>query len=85
VYSSPTLADLDHDGHLEILMGTSVGYVYVLNRFGNPLPGWPVQMGEIQARSCCCRSSPPLLLGSGFVWCHLALAPASACCCFSRY
>lgn len=50
MYSSPTLADLDHDGKLEVIAATSVGFVYVLDSAGKPLPGWPVQMGEIQAQ-----------------------------------
>lgn len=32
-------------------MGTSVGLVYALSHNGSVLPGWPVQMGEVQARS----------------------------------
>lgn len=50
VYSSPTLADLDHDGKLETIAATSVGFIYVLDSAGKPLPGWPVQMGEVQAQ-----------------------------------
>jgi FG-GAP-like repeat len=50
VYSAPTVVDLNHDGKLETIIGTSVGYVYVLDHTGAPLPGWPVQMGEVQAQ-----------------------------------
>jgi outer membrane protein assembly factor BamB len=50
VYSAPTLVDLNHDGKLEILLATSVGFVYALNHLGQSLPGWPVQMGEVQAQ-----------------------------------
>ncbi|KAG2425141.1 hypothetical protein HXX76_013895 [Chlamydomonas incerta] len=49
-YSSPTLVDLDGDGRLEVVVGTSMGFAYVLDCKGNPLPGWPIQMGEIQAQ-----------------------------------
>jgi outer membrane protein assembly factor BamB len=31
MFSSPTVADLDADGQLEIIVGTSVGFVYVLD------------------------------------------------------
>ena len=55
-YSTPTLVDLDHDGKLEILIGTSVGLVYALDHTGKVLQGWPVQMGEVQV--CCCLQPP---------------------------
>lgn len=31
MFSSPTLVDLDVDGKMEIIVGTSVGFVYVLD------------------------------------------------------
>jgi hypothetical protein len=31
MFSSPTLADVDADGQMEIVVGTSVGFVYVLD------------------------------------------------------
>lgn len=31
MFSSPTLVDLDGDGKMEIIVGTSVGFVYVLD------------------------------------------------------
>ncbi|KAG2483407.1 hypothetical protein HYH03_017715 [Edaphochlamys debaryana] len=49
-YSSPTLVDLDGDGKMEIVMGTSMGFLYVLDCKGTPVAGWPKQMGEIQAQ-----------------------------------
>lgn len=50
VYSSPTLVDLDRDGQMEIVVGTSVGFLYVLRSDGTSQKGFPVQMGEIQAQ-----------------------------------
>ena len=50
IYAAPTLVDLDHDGKLEIVIGTSVGFVYVLDHLGQPLPGWPRQMGQVAAQ-----------------------------------
>jgi hypothetical protein len=52
--SSPALSDLDGDGFLEIVIGGGsfydhgpAGYkVHAVNRFGKPLPGWPVSTGH---------------------------------------
>lgn len=49
-YSSPTVADLDGDGKLEIVVGTSVGFLYVLTHEGKTFAPFPVQMGEIQGQ-----------------------------------
>lgn len=39
IYSSPTVVDLDGDGYLDILVGTSFGLFYVLDHHGNfPTP-----------------------------------------------
>ena len=55
IWSSPAVGDLDGNGHLEIVVGTGfyweqMGYhtthaIYAWDRFGNPLPGWPVYTG----------------------------------------
>ena len=50
-YVAPSLADLDGDGKLEIIVGTSVGFLYVLNATGHVNAGWPRQMGDIQVRA----------------------------------
>ncbi|KAK9842442.1 hypothetical protein WJX81_000368 [Elliptochloris bilobata] len=49
-YSAPTLADLNGDGKLEVVIGTSMGYVYVLDSEGVAREGWPVQMGDVQGQ-----------------------------------
>jgi len=50
-YSTPTLVDVNGDGLLEIVVGTSVGFLYVLNaNNGEALPNWPIQMGDIQGQ-----------------------------------
>ena len=50
IYSSPAVADLDGDGTMEIAVGTSMGFVYVLaGKDGRLREGFPVQMNEIQA------------------------------------
>jgi hypothetical protein len=35
IYSSPTVVDLDGDGYLDILVGTTFGLFYVLDHHGN--------------------------------------------------
>lgn len=49
-YSPPTLADIDGDGKLEVILGTSMGFLYVLDSNGLTRPGFPLQMGDIQAQ-----------------------------------
>lgn len=50
-YSPPTLADIDGDGRLEVVLGTSMGFVYILDpKTRSTLEGWPVQMGDIQGQ-----------------------------------
>ncbi|KAL0491966.1 outer membrane protein assembly factor BamB [Acrasis kona] len=51
IYSSPTVIDLDLDGHLEIIIGTSLGWIYVITDKGEMYQhNFPVMMGEIQAQ-----------------------------------
>jgi hypothetical protein len=51
IYSPVTVADLDGDGNMEVAVGTSMGFLYVLDgRDGALRDGFPVQMNEIQAQ-----------------------------------
>ncbi len=50
VYSTPTVADLDSDGKVEIIVGTSKGHIYVLSSTGEVREGFPVAMAEIQGQ-----------------------------------
>lgn len=44
-YGTPALADIDNDGFLDIVYGGFDGNLYVWDRFGNSLPGFPVNCG----------------------------------------
>ncbi|KAI3676307.1 hypothetical protein L1987_85913 [Smallanthus sonchifolius] len=48
IYSSPTVVDLDGDGYLDILVGTSYGSFYVLDHKGKVREKFPLEMAEIQ-------------------------------------
>jgi hypothetical protein len=43
--SSPAIGDIDHDGHLDIVVGLRSGLLYALNRDGTVKPGWPYNAG----------------------------------------
>ena len=41
-FSAPTIADIDGDGQMEILLSTSEGRIFAYRNNGQLLPGWPV-------------------------------------------
>ncbi|GER36585.1 defective in exine formation [Striga asiatica] len=48
MYSSPSVVDLDGDGNLDILVGTSFGLFYILDHRGKVREKFPLEMAEIQ-------------------------------------
>lgn len=51
IYSSPTVVDLDGDGGLEVIVGTSLGFIYAMHAHnGELLANFPLVMSEIQAQ-----------------------------------
>ncbi len=46
--STPTIADVDSDGRLEILIGAENGFVYGWNHDGTTLAGFPISLGGEQ-------------------------------------
>lgn len=48
IYSAPTVVDLEGDGNLDILVGTSYGFFYVLDHKGEVRKKFPLEMAELQ-------------------------------------
>jgi hypothetical protein len=66
MFSSPTLADIDADGHMEIVVGTSVGFVYVLDskvRVGRALTQAAVQHAVNTMHSTATLSAAHVMAG----------------------
>lgn len=47
IVGSPSVADVDRDGQVEIFVATTVGYVYALHADGTVLDGFPVMMDQL--------------------------------------
>lgn len=50
IFTPPSIVDIDEDGLMEIVVGTSQGFLYVLNHDGSNRNGWPIQMGQIEGQ-----------------------------------
>mmetsp|Transcript_36612 Transcript_36612/g.46648 ORF Transcript_36612/g.46648 Transcript_36612/m.46648 type:complete len:884 (-) Transcript_36612:93-2744(-) len=51
IYASPTVADLEGDGRFEVIVGTALGLVYVLDAdTGVCRPHFPMQLGSIETQ-----------------------------------
>ena len=48
--ASPSVADVDRDGKLEVVITTTLGFVYILEgATGRARDGWPLQLAPVQA------------------------------------
>lgn len=63
IYSSPTVVDLDGDGYLDILVGTSYGLFYVLDHHGNSWRLLPYYSLELEFFFVCFYA-----VFNGFLW-----------------
>eukprot|EP01080_Neovahlkampfia_damariscottae_P010387 gene10387-2916_t len=52
IYGSPTVVDIDGDNSLEVIIGTSMGFIFVFDKNGDDKPGtqFPIHIGEIQGQ-----------------------------------
>ncbi len=48
IFSQPNVVDLEGDGRLEVILGTSLGFIYVIDHKGEVKRGFPISMGEIE-------------------------------------
>src|SRR5213079_1129371 len=75
IWSSPTIADLNGDGRLDIVVGTGYFYtgtgnkIYAVDNQGHDLPGWPYVTDPNPANFSQVYSSPAVadLNGDGFL------------------
>ena len=72
--SSPILADLDGDGHDEIVMGTATGEVHAIRDDGTELPGWPVATNLLPLHGAADAYQPAAL---GTNWHTSIIAPVA--------
>ncbi|MEY2567813.1 MAG: hypothetical protein QOE35_2342 [Actinomycetota bacterium] len=69
VVGSPTLADLDNDGRLEVIVGSFSHKIYVWRADGSVLPGWPRDVWDGVASTAAVGDvdrdgSPDIVIGS---------------------
>lgn len=60
ILGSPVVADANRDGRMEVIVGTSAGFVYMLDFNGTTMPGWPVEVGEWPASCWATAAAVPL-------------------------
>ena len=41
-FATPAIGDIDGDGYLDVVFGSWDFYIWAVDRFGNPLPGFPI-------------------------------------------
>ncbi len=47
IYESPSIADVDEDGNLEIFLATFAGCLFGFKNDGTNLPGWPIDVKQV--------------------------------------
>lgn len=68
IYSSPSLYDINGDGEMEILVGSDVGLVFVLDMHGNPVWSFSVR-GPVRGKVVFCKSHVYFGCADGYLYC----------------
>ncbi len=63
IIAPPVLADLNHDGYKDVIIGSTDGNIYAVSSTGELLPGFPVRLGtEIRAPAAITDTENPRIV-----------------------